>query len=270
LIDFNAGIPTRRVTNKNKSGVFKSVSERGIADQIGDLLALTTTERIALDRLCDRERPLRRGAVLVRENDRSTELFMLRRGMMMAYVLLDDGSRQILRFLFPGDLMGTAVFAYAKAPETLVAITDSVVCPIERAQVANLGARHPRLLLAITAIEQAERAALTDRLAGVGRTSAKARIAAVLLDIRDRMRRRDPAIDGSFPLGLTQEEIGDATGLTAVHVNRMLRQLEEQSLIARGAGRVTFLDEPALRRAANHVDRFAGIDLSWLPGPAVG
>ncbi|MBL7372783.1 winged helix-turn-helix domain-containing protein, partial [Escherichia coli] len=55
------------------------------------------------------------------------------------------------------------------------------------------------------------------------------------------------------------------TGLTAVHVNRMLRQLEEEGLIAREGGRMTLLDERALVRAANYVNRYEGLDLSWLP-----
>jgi DNA-binding transcriptional regulator LsrR (DeoR family) len=75
----------------------------------------------------------------------------------------------------------------------------------------------------------------------------------------------DKAISDRFALGLTQEEIGDATGLTAVHVNRMLRQLEDEGMIARENGHVTFTDERALGRAANFVDRYAGLDLGWLP-----
>ena len=79
------------------------------------------------------------------------------------------------------------------------------------------------------------------------------------------MRITDKSIGASFVLGLTQEEIGDATGLTAVHVNRMLRQLEEDGMIARDSGRLTLVNEPALAREANYVDRFDGLDLSWLP-----
>jgi CRP-like cAMP-binding protein len=95
-------------------------------------------------------------------------------------------------------------------------------------------------------------------------------VAAVLLEIRERMGRGDAAIGDSFIPGLTQEEIGDAIGLTSVHVNRMLRQLEDMRLIARSAGRFTILDAGGLRRAAGHVDRRAGIDLSWLPEPQRG
>lgn len=267
LIDFNAGAVPPRVTAGNKAGVSRQVPSRSLADQIGGFLALSDAERDALARAGERERTVRRGATLVRENDRSTDLIVVRRGMLMSYVLLDDGSRQILRFAFPGDLLAGTALAYGKATETVMALADSQVSLMERGQLADLAAAHPRLVLAIAAIDQAERAALTDRVAAVGRTSAKARIAAVLLDIRDRLRRLDPAIGDSFAPGLTQEEIGDATGLTAVHVNRMLRQLEDEGLIARAAGRVTLLNEAALQRAANHVDRLAALDLSWLPAP---
>ena len=96
-------------------------------------------------------------------------------------------------------------------------------------------------------LNQIERVALTDRLAALGRTSAKARVAALLLDMRNRLRVIDNGDRRrASRSALTQEEIGDATGLTAVHVNRMLRQLEEDGLIAREAARVTLIDERAL------------------------
>lgn len=233
------------------------------------MMTLTAPERAALDQLGERERTVRKGMTLVRENERSTELFALKSGMLIAYVLLDDGSRQILRFIFPGDLTGMAVIAFGKAPHALLALADSVVVPIDRTQVADIVFRFPRVALALAALEQVERATLTDRLAGLGRMSARARVAAVLLDLRDRIRRQDDSTGDTFALGLTQEEIGDATGLTAVHVNRMLRQLQDEGLIARDGGRMTFINEAALLRTAHHTARdtarAAGLDLSWLP-----
>lgn len=237
------------------------------AERLSDFIDLTATEHAALGRLEERERHVKRGAVLLRENDRSDELFILRKGMMMSFVILDDGSRQILRFLFPGDMLAISSLVYREAPETICALTDSVVCPFERAAFATLITEHPRLAGLVMVYNQIERTALTDRLAALGRTSAKARVAAVLIDLRNRMRVMDKEIDKRFSLGLTQEEIGDATGLTAVHVNRMLRQLEEEGLIAREAGKVAFLNEAGLARAANFVDRYAGLDLGWLPRP---
>jgi CRP-like cAMP-binding protein len=234
------------------------------ADRLGEWIALTGAERIALGRLEERERRIRRGATLVRENDRLGELFVLKQGMMMSYVLLDDGSRQILRFMFPGDVLSMSSLTYRCSPETITAMAECVVAPFDRAQLAEIMVAHPRLGAAILAVSQMERVVCTDRLAAIGRTSAKARVAALLLELRDRLREGAPE-SASFVPGVTQEEIGDATGLTAVHVNRMLRQLEEEQLIAREHGRFTLLDEAKLKRAASYVDRYAGLDLDWLP-----
>jgi CRP/FNR family transcriptional regulator, anaerobic regulatory protein len=244
-----------------------SVSTSCLADVLGELVDLTQPERRALEKLEERQRHLRRGAVLQRENEAGGELYILRKGLMMSYVLLDDGSRQILRFLFPGDMLGVSSMIYHEAPETLAALSDCVVCPFDRATFADLMVAHPRLSAMVLVYCQIERVALTDRLAALGRTSAKARVAALLLELRNRLRTTDKRVGNSFTLGLTQEEIGDATGLTAVHVNRMLRQLEEEGLIGREAGRVTLRDERALARAANYVNRYEGLDLGWLPRP---
>jgi CRP-like cAMP-binding protein len=241
------------------------VSGSCFAERLESLVSLSPGEHRALERLEDRQRNFRRGAVLQRENDRSSELYVLKKGMMMSSVLLDDGSRQILRFLFPGDMMGESALIYGEAAETLSAVTDCVVCPFERPAFATLIAEHPRLAALIMVYAQVERVSLTDRLASLGRTSAKARVAALLLELRNRMRGLDKDLGATFTLGLTQEEIADATGLTAVHVNRMLRQLEDERLIARENGRVTILDEARLIRAANFVDRTQGLDLGWLP-----
>ena len=237
------------------------------ADILSELVDLTQGEGDALRKLEERKRHLRRGAVLQRENEACNELFILRKGLMMSFVLLDDGRRQILRFLFPGDMLGISSAIYREAPETLTALSDCVVSPFDRGALSGIMDQHPRLSALILVYCQIERVALTDRLAALGRTSAKARVAALLLELRNRLRTTDKSIGKVFVLGLTQEEVGDATGLTAVHVNRMLRQLEENGLISREAGRVTLIDERALAHAANYVNRYQGLDLSWLPQP---
>ena len=241
------------------------MSESCFAERLGDMVLLTPGEQAALNRLEERERQLKRGAVLLRERDRAGEMFILKHGVMMSSVMLDDGSRQILRFHFAGDMLAVSSLVYREAAETITALSPCTVCPFERAAFSALIADHPRLAALVMVLNQIERAALTDRLAALGRTSAKARVAAILIELRNRQRALDKAISNRFTLGLTQEEIGDATGLTAVHVNRMLRQLEDEGMIARENGHVTFTNERALARAANFVDRYAGLDLGWLP-----
>jgi CRP/FNR family transcriptional regulator len=220
------------------------VPDSCFAERLGDLIDLTVNEKAALARLEERPRELRRGTIVLRENDPFSELYILQRGTAMSYVLLDDGSRQILRFLFPGDMLAVSALVYRDSPETIITLTDCTLTPFDRSLIGAM---------------------VSDRLVALGRTSAKTRIAALLLEIRNRLRVTDKRIGTAFTLGLTQEEIGDATGLTAVHVNRMLRQLEIDGLISREHGRVTLTNEAQLSRAANYVNRFDGLDLRWLP-----
>ena len=87
---------------------------------------------------------------------------------------------------------------------------------------------------------------------------------ALLCEIAARLRRTGAPADEAFVLPLTQEEIGDATGLTAVHVNRMMRTLAEDGLIERQNGHVRLLDEQQLVTEVNYVDRTAN-ETACLP-----
>jgi CRP/FNR family transcriptional regulator, anaerobic regulatory protein len=90
-------------------------------------------------------------------------------------------------------------------------------------------------------------------------------VAAFLLDMFDRIRVTDDQISNSFELKLTQEEIGDSVGLTSVHVNRMIRQMEQEGLISRSNGRVTLLDLARLEDIGHYTNRLKDMNLDWLP-----
>ncbi len=203
--------------------------------------------------------------MIQRANETITELFVLRAGRVMSYVILPDGSRQILRVYFAGDFIGSASTVYSKSPEALVALSDSVLCPFDKYALRVLLEEHPRVAALMFVLSQMERVALTDRLASLGRSSARARVASFLLDIIDRLRLMDDSITNSFDLKLTQEEIGDAVGLTSVHVNRMIRQMEADGLISRSNGRIALLNEKALEEIGHYTNRYNDLDLDWLP-----
>ncbi|WP_246524714.1 Crp/Fnr family transcriptional regulator [Sphingobium phenoxybenzoativorans] len=235
------------------------------ADRLEKHLNLTERERTALARLEENQRKVKRGAMIQRANETITELFVLRAGRVMSYVILPDGSRQILRVYFAGDFIGSASTVYSKSPESLVALSDSVLCPFDKHALRVLLEEHPRVAALMFVLSQMERVSLTDRLASLGRSSARARVASFLLDIIDRLRLMDDGITDSFDLKLTQEEIGDAVGLTSVHVNRMIRQMEADGLISRSNGRITLLNEKALEEIGHYTNRYTDLDLDWLP-----
>lgn len=238
-----------------------------LVERIESLVPLTCEERTELLTLGRSDRSYRRGAIVRRERDRASELFMLHTGWLVSFVLLDDGSRQILRIHLPGELIGLSCAAFTEATESLMAITDVRLSSIDKAAFRGLFQRHPRIAGLLFIIAQVEQVALHDRLASLGRTSGKARVAAFMVDMIARLRRIRHINGNSFQLPLTQEEIGDATGLTAVHVNRMFRALVDEGLLARQANRFTILDEQRLAEVANYMNRRAEIDVSWLPPP---
>lgn len=235
-----------------------------LAERLSDHLRLSPGERDSLDRLEEQERQVRRGAVIIREHDRSRELFIVRTGWLHSSVALGNGGRQIMRLHFAGDILGLPQLAFANSPETVTAVTDATLCPFSRERFAALLAQHPRLGALILGLAVAERVSLADRLASIGRTPARARVGALLCEIAARTRRAGTRSEDAFVLPLTQEEIGDATGLTAVHVNRMMRALVEDGLIERQNSHVRLLDEQRLITEVSYVDRTA-IETGWLP-----
>jgi CRP/FNR family transcriptional regulator len=241
------------------------VDQVRFADRLSRYLRLTNEERSALERLEESERSLPRGALLRTEHAMSRELYMVERGWLFCSMLLSDGNRQILSLHLPGDLAGDTALPWTRAPFSLTAATDVTVRVIDKAALRRLFEQQPRLGLLVYMLAQAERVALADRLASVGRPSAKARVAALILDTMCRLRANGVDTKDGYVLPLTQEEIGDATGLTAVHVNRMMRQLVEDKLITRTSGRICVMNEARLAQTGNYTDRFREIDTSWLP-----
>lgn len=244
-----------------------STRESCLADRLDIAFGLTAGERAVLVALEQAPRQARRGHVVRRERERADDLYIVRSGWLFSSVILDSGKRQILRFHFPGDLVGLGSGALDEAAETLTAVTEVEMCTLPRGTLRTLFVDHPRLAAMVFSLAQADHVALADRLASVGQMSAKARVAAVLADILVRSRVLDSAIGDTFHLGLTQEEIGDATGLTGVHVNRMIRMLVEEGVIARTNSHVRLLNEQRLFQLANYTDRSLRIDKSWLPPP---
>ena len=135
-------------------------------------------------------------------------------------------------------------------------------------------ADHPRLGALILGLSVAERVALADRLASIGRTSARARVGSLICEIVARMRRLGAASDNGYvQLPLTQEDIGDATGLTSVHVNRMMRALVDDGIIERERRQP---DPPARRGPADRGFEFHrpdragdGLAARGASGPAI-
>lgn len=211
-----------------------------------------------------------RHTILRREGEVPRHIYLLIHGWVASSVLLAGGERQIVKFHLPGDLLGTSSMCLAKAADTLTALTPITVSRVPLPAFGALFTRSPRFAASMFLSVQRERVALMDRLAAVGRTSAIARVAALLLDLDERLAMIAGATAGVFELPVTQEQIGDHLGLTAVHVNRVFRQLVEGGMIARDRQRIELRDVPLLKSVSARQQRAPMRDLGWLIAAEAG
>jgi CRP-like cAMP-binding protein len=167
----------------------------------------------------------------------------------------NDGRRQIVGFCFPGDPLDFEQACLREADCSVQMTTAGAVARVSLHELRGLLGERPGLARAVVAAMLADAASFREWILNVGRRDARQRIAHLLCEIALRSHvegERD--IQLAFPF--TQEQIADATGITTVHVNRTLRQLTLDNLIARDGGTMTIPDLKALRQAAGFDARY--------------
>jgi CRP/FNR family transcriptional regulator len=183
------------------------------------------------------------GADLFAEGESSDNLYIVLSGWLFLHRILEDGRRQILDFVLPGGVLGFRARHSTPFPCTAEALTDAKVAVIPLSRVSD----RPGCAMALLSAANEALLEAFDNLTDLGRRTARESVAHFLLrmDRRTRLAMKSNE-DGSLPFPLTQEHMGDALGLTAVHVCRTLRALREEGLVQVGRGRLSILDRDAL------------------------
>lgn len=178
------------------------------------------------------DRKIKAGRDLFSQGQACEEIFNLVDGWVFLYMLVEDGRRQILHFAFPGALLGFHTDQGAAITYSAQALTDAVVCVVPRKNIHPLIENDARAGERLAWMMARRRNLAYDHLASVGRQHARERIAHLLLELFIRYRAQWPGhrIE-EMHLPLTQEHIGDATGLTSVHVSRVLHDLRAEKIV---------------------------------------
>ena len=163
--------------------------------------------------------------------------------------ILGDGRRQIVRFLLPGDVIGSLHRPSSPATCAAVALTPVVLAdarPLTRA-VGEDGEPLPGLGEAFVAMAYADEINLRNQVVRLGRQTAYERLVHLVLEFHHRLDQLGLVDGDSFSLPLTQEILADALGLSVVHINRTLQQVRRDRLLDMRGGQVT-LRQPDLMR----------------------
>nr|WP_168845865.1 Crp/Fnr family transcriptional regulator [Sphingomonas sp. S2M10] len=215
----------------------------------------------------DPEIVYRRQSVIRRQRDPVDGIYLLIEGWATSSLCLPAGQRQIVKVHITGDMMGTPSMVLDAAADALTAVTECRVAKVPLTRMRSLLIDYPRLGPLLFMAVQIERLALMDIVAAMGKSSARERLVRLLLDFHDRLIKIGMVEGGRFDLPLTQELLGDVLGLTAVHVNRTMRLLEREGLIARHGQCIVLGDIEALRRISPLPPRRIRFDPAWLPAP---
>jgi len=172
------------------------------------------------------------------------------RGWATSSVALPDGRRQILSFVLPGDFACTASLFEPISGRLIQTITEVTYCNIKRSELKAFVFAHADLLeiLTRTWIEERRR---SDQLAvDLGRRTAAERIARLILNLMERLARRGMVQDQTMEFPVRQHHIADATGLTQVHVSKVLSDFRRRGFIEINERTLTILDVAGLRCVA--------------------
>ena len=218
---------------------------------------LSQDDLAAIDQLAKRGlRDIGARRDLLQEGDPPRVVNLILDGWACRYTTLPDGRRQIVGLFLPGDLCDMNVYLLKQMDHNIGAITALRVAEITREDFERLLARHPRLAEALFWNELVTVAIQREWTLNLGQRSAYERIAHLLCETFLRLRTVGLTSDSMCPFPLTQLDIADASGLTAVHVNRTLQELRRDRLIELQSRILTIPDLEALKSAALFNDNY--------------
>jgi CRP/FNR family transcriptional regulator len=188
------------------------------------------------------ELDVERGTVVLLEGSSSPQLFTVFRGMGIRYTTLENGRRQVLNFVFPGDFLGLQAGLMQEMRHTVEASTKMTLCVFDRKSLWKLFREHPNRAYDLTWIAAEAEHFLSDALATVGQKDAEARVAWALVKIYGKCLALDLATGLSCPLPFRQQDLADALGLSLVHTNKTLARFRERQLAVWQGGQLRISD----------------------------
>ncbi len=201
---------------------------------------------------------LPKGKDVVISGSHNDRVYVNHDGWLARYKILHKGSRQIMDFILPGQVFGLPACLFQRAPYSVLTITEATVSTIPFDMIDDVFKKDPVLAKALFWSIAHEAAILGEHLIDAGRRSAYERVSHLLLELFVRLNRVQPTGEMTFSIPLTQELIADALGLTTVHVNRTLRALREDGLIAMDGRSITIVDFETLSLLSDFEKSYLG------------
>lgn len=228
-----------------------------LTQKLSAFVTLSDIDLETLARFHRRRRSFLAGHELIHEGQKNQSAFILAEGWACSYKMLRDGERQIVDFQIPGDFLGLRSVLFRATDHSVEAVTRIEASEVLASDILDGFATAPRLATAVLWAASRDEAMVVEHLVNLGRRSAEERMAHMLLELGARLQLVGIGDKSGFDCPLTQYHLADALGLSAVHVNRVLRHLREDGLVTFQKGRVSF-------KNLNALTELAGFDIEYL------
>lgn len=196
------------------------------------------------------------GKLIVRAGVTLSQCTLLYEGYVCRFRDLADGQRQIMELHVPGDFLDLHSFLLKQLEHNVGTMTRVRYASVPHEAIKRITEDYPHLARMLWFSTLLDAAIHRERILSVGRRSAVARIAHLFCELYVRLGVVGLTESETYRLPLTQADLADATGLTSVHVNRMLKKLRDDGMMTFRGGEVAIHDWPRLQRVAEFDDTY--------------
>ena len=217
---------------------------------------LSAVEISDLARATARSRKVAARRDLIREGDRPGPVFVMLEGWACRYKILPSGTRQVLAYLMPGDACDLHVGLLAEMDHSIQTIVASQVATIERADMDAMIARHSGIARAMHMAQLVDEGTMRAWITSMGRRTSIERVAHLTCELYLRARGIGLVDGPEFELPLSQLLLADSLGMTAVHINRVLKELRLSGAMELTRGHVVVTDPARLVEIAGFDENY--------------
>jgi CRP-like cAMP-binding protein len=217
---------------------------------------LDDEDRDALLALPHHQRRVAVGAHLIRDGDTPDHCCLLLSGFAYRHKITGEGGRQVLSLHVAGDFVDLQNSLLEVSDHNVQMLTDGDVAFVPREAIKALALARPAIGVAMWVDTLVDSSIFREWVVNVGRRDARSRVCHILCEFSLRLEEAGLARNHRYELPMTQEQLADAVGLTSVHVNRVLRQLGEEGLIARHKRAIVIEDWARMRDVGDFNERY--------------
>ena len=229
-------------------------------DQLRSRAAISSEAQEQLRVSTSRVSPIAMHSHIVRQRDTPVGSFALLSGWACCYTSSANGSRQIIRLMMAGDYWESHPDVSFELDYGIAALTSAQVAFIPASAVKHLLLPHADIALALYRTRVRDEAITRTWLSRLARRDAMTVLTHLLCELCVRAGKSTGEI--TMPLPLTQTVLADATAMTAVHLNRILKLCRERELCSLQQGILRVKNYETLASAAGFAPTYLRTKMS--------